>query len=118
MATTDEELKSLQEGNAEKRNRLMEQERKAAELRKLIQNDQTKDALVRESKQLDTQLEQAAAQIKALEEAAGTSVDSVEPSAPRPAEASVEPVAPAPIMTPTESTEGTTAQVSSKRGSK
>lgn len=118
MATTDEELKAMQDGNAEKRKLLLEQDRKAAELQRLIQNDQTKTALERESAQLDAQLAQSAERLKALEEASGVSADSIKLKATRSATESTEPVAPAPVMVPSESTEGTTAQSSSKRGSK
>lgn len=117
MVTTDGELKSLQDENADKRKKLAEIERKAAELQRLVQNGQTKSALEAESKQLDAQVAQAEEQLKALEDLAGVSADDIKLPTTRSTseEQSDTAATEAPITLPTEAASAT---ASSKRGSK
>lgn len=116
MATTDDELQQLQDEIRDKRKSLEEKQRKGAELQRLIQNDQTKDALAKESENLDAALAQADAHLDALEEVSGVSADSIKlavtRSAPEAAPATPA-VAPAPVpdsATPTEAATSTSAK--------
>lgn len=115
MATTDEELQQLQSEIENKKKSLEEKQRKGAELQRLIQNDQTKDALAKESENLDAALAQADAHLGALEEASGVSADSIKLAVTRSAsEAPATPaVATAPVpdsATPTEAATSTSAK--------
>jgi septal ring factor EnvC (AmiA/AmiB activator) len=114
VATTDEELQQLQSEIEDKRKSLEEKQRKGAELQRLIQNDQTKSALQKESENLDAALEQANAHLGALEEASGVSADSIQLKVARsatdaPAAPAVTPVPVPDSVTPVETT-------STKRG--
>lgn len=123
MATTDEQLKELQDEIADKRKLLEEKQRKAAELQRLIQNDQTKGALTKESENLDAALAQADEHLKALEAQSGVTADTIKLAATRGASAQEVPpvkvVAPTPDVT-TESvasdSETTTSTTTAKRG--
>jgi septal ring factor EnvC (AmiA/AmiB activator) len=116
VATTDEVLQQLQAEIRDKKKSLEEKQRKGAELQRLIQNDQTKEALVKESENLDAALAQADAHLGALEDASGVSADSIKLPVTRSAsdEAPATPaVAPAPVpdsATPTEATTSTSAK--------
>lgn len=125
MTTSDEELKELQKTNADKRKLLEDKQRKAAELQRLIQNDQTKGALAKESENLDVQLARADEQLKALEDASGVSADSIQLQTLRSGVAAqevppVQVVAPAPDVVLNEAASDATTSTGSaaKRGSK
>jgi hypothetical protein len=74
---TDQELQDIRSENDKKRKEIEEQNRKAARLQSMVENDTTKASLLKESANLDIELQRAKDAVKTLELVSGVSADSI-----------------------------------------